>query len=877
MNRLIGSVAIVSLVATSALSSTAVTTSNVNFRSGPTISSEKFGVLSEGTEVELLDCNDSGSWCAVALGNQNGFVSGKYLSLIEADQESADAWPRSYDVGDGATLVLYEPQFSEWQDFETLQALIAAEFLETAESSPVFGVIGLSGLTTRDIEKREIVVSDVSVTQVDFGAFGRDEISRISLAVGKLLPTGPIEIPEERVLVSLAAQEHLVDTKGLKAEPPIVFVSEDPARLLITDGPAIYAPVRGGDALEFVVNTNWDLFRLENVHWLRDGEAWQTAEALTGPWKAVTALPSALQSLPEDGNWTDARAALPPLAYDEGAPRLIYSDDPAELLLFEGEPRLVHVEGGDLEWAENTEADLFRLKTTGTWYFLASGRWFSAPSLDGPWTFATPDLPGDFQNIPVNAPYYSVRASVPGTSEASEARLRASIPELARLEISAIEAPEVAYDGDPKFEPIEGTALQYAVNTAWQVIQVADQYFLVADGIWFVSDSPEGPWEVAREVPEQIYDIPASSPAHNVTYVYVKEDGPDYVWTGYTPGYVWTFLAWGAIVYGSGWYYPPYWGTTPGGPVYWPRPVTYGAGAYYNPARGTFGRYGYAYGPYRGIEARSAYNPRTGTYVRGAQVHGPGGSRGFVAASNPRLGARGVARGGSSVYGSWGSAAVQRGSEYARIKGGQTAAGGKGVKWDSSQGSGFVVDGRRGNVVAGRDGNVYRKVGNDWQRFDGSWKSASAPRREDLQRAGGTTPRAQPGAGRLPVRDRTSTGRLPQAGTLPSLGSRTPTGTQPKATTPARTPSGSWTPPQVETDYRSRERANQRSIERSRAATPSYQSRPSTTRSRPSAQPSHARPSSRSYSGARAGGRSGGGGRGGGGRGGGGRGGGGRR
>ena len=106
MNRLIGSVAIVSLVATSALSSTAVTTSNVNFRSGPTISSEKFGVLSEGTEVELLDCNDSGSWCAVALGNQNGFVSGKYLSLIEADQESADAWPRSYDVGDGATLVL---------------------------------------------------------------------------------------------------------------------------------------------------------------------------------------------------------------------------------------------------------------------------------------------------------------------------------------------------------------------------------------------------------------------------------------------------------------------------------------------------------------------------------------------------------------------------------------------------------------------------------------------------------------------------------------------------------------------------------------------------------------------------------------------------
>ena len=62
-----------------------------------------------------------------------------------------------------------------------------------------------------------------------------------------------------------------------------------------------------------------------------------------------------------------------------------------------------------------------------------TGRWFSAPDFAGPWTFATPTLPADFQKIPLEHPRSRVLASVPGTDEANEAILVAQIPQTARV------------------------------------------------------------------------------------------------------------------------------------------------------------------------------------------------------------------------------------------------------------------------------------------------------------------------------------------------------------------------------------------------------------------------------------------------------------
>jgi hypothetical protein len=609
MHRIIALTFVPILASAPALAAPGTTTTSVNFRSGPGTNFSSIRTLPAGTALDIGECEGSGSWCAVTVKGQRGFVSGRYL------QESDDpkGWPRAYEVGEKGRMVLYQPQFTKWTDFKTIEALVAAEFVKAPDAKPVFGVIGLRGATSYDEDADEVVITDITVTELNFSGLGRNDLTALAVETGKLLPTGPITVSEARVTASLAEQERMTDVAGLKADAPPIFVSTKPAILVQADGEPAYAPVKGVAGLSFVINTNWDLFRADEsgALYLRDDTHWLTARAVDGPWSPVTELPAPPKGLPDDENWDDARAAVPPEPYREGAaPKIIRTNAPSELILFDGEPALEDVPGTSLQWASNSESDVFFDKAGKQWYVLLSGRWFRTAALSGPWAFATPDLPADFRNIPEDAPYYAVRSSIPGTSESAEARLKASIPTTARVEAGSI-TPVVAYTGDAQFAPIESTDLTFATNTNETVIKVGSQYFLLQDGVWFVADSPDGPWQLARVVPDEIYQIPPSSPVYSATYVRVYETEPEAVWYGYTMGYLSGFLAWGTYIYGTGWYYPPYWYNWPGYsyPIYYPRPVTWGLGAYYNPVRGVYGRYGYGYGPYRGIAGARSWNP----------------------------------------------------------------------------------------------------------------------------------------------------------------------------------------------------------------------------------------------------------------------------
>ena len=183
-------------------------------------------------------------------------------------------------------------------------------------------------------------------------------------------------------------------------------------------------------------------------------------------------------------------------------PTIYARTEPAELIVIDGDPTLSLIANSDLAWVNNSEADLFLSASDGHFYFLVSGRWFKADTLDGPWTFATPDLPADFLSIPDDHPRADVRALVPGTPEAEEAVMLAQIPQKATVDREGLETEvEVEYAGEPEFSPIDGTAMSYGVNTANDVIKVGDLYYLCFQAVWFVSTGPAGPWEVTDAVP----------------------------------------------------------------------------------------------------------------------------------------------------------------------------------------------------------------------------------------------------------------------------------------------------------------------------------------------------------------------------------------
>ena len=304
---------------------------------------------------------------------------------------------------------------------------------------------------------------------------------------------------------------------------------------------------------------------------------------------------------------------------------------------------------------------------TGPVYYLVAGRWFSAPDFTGPWTFATPTLPADFKKIPLEHERSRVLASVPGTDQAAEAVLLAQVPQTARVNKKELKAPEVAYQGDPQFEPIETTTVQRAVNTDKDIFKVGDLYYMCYQGVWFVGKSATGPWEVAETVPQEIYKIPASSPAHHVTYVTVEDDDDDeWVTFAAAAGYTGMMVAWGCAVWGTGWYYPPYSGLRRLLSVLLPHFPTYGYSAWYNPWTGAYGRSAAST-----VRTAAPASARATTRAPAPTRAAPRRTDRTARAASRRPTTRapaptGDTRQGSNVYGSWGSTAVQRGDDWAK-------------------------------------------------------------------------------------------------------------------------------------------------------------------------------------------------------------------
>ncbi|HXI29860.1 MAG TPA: hypothetical protein VNG89_15585, partial [Vicinamibacterales bacterium] len=514
-------------------------------------------------------------------------------------------WPRAYLSPRDAAVVLYEPQIASWDGRARMVAYAAIAYQAKGAEKPALGTVKVEAATSVSMPSRLVRFSPIRVTETSFASLGRDELQDIVGEITSGIPDQERVIGLDRVLAQVDKSQITpknVDT--VKADPPSIFYSSRPAILVTFDGDPIWAAIEHND-LKFAVNTNWDVFQHEptKTFFLRNNRTWLKAADVKGPWTQASSLPASFSKLPADDNWKDVRAALPVAAGSgQAVPTVFTSTAAAELILVRGAPVYSPVAGTRLLWLSNTESDVFRLGSSGPIYYLVSGRWFSATDVKGPWTFATPNLPEDFRKISLEHPRSRVLASVPGTPQATEAVLLSQVPQTARVKRRELKAPDVDYQGAPQFDPIPPTTVARAVNTDKDIIKVGDLYYMCFQGVWFMARSATGPWEVTGSVPKEIYEIPASSPAHHVTYVTVVEDDSDDEWVTFAAvaGYTGMMVAWGCAVWGTGWYYPPY--VYYGGfyPVYYPFYPTYGYGAWYNPWTGGFGRGAAWYGPYGG-------------------------------------------------------------------------------------------------------------------------------------------------------------------------------------------------------------------------------------------------------------------------------------
>ena len=624
-------------------------------------------------------------------------------------------WPRQYS--DGATkLVVYQPQVDAWANFKKLTARHAVSLTINKTARPVWGVLSIAFETVVNTSSRTVALENFAVTDISYPAAKDEAEASVWRALTtKLLPAYPTTVALDRILAYMDAAPLNSRQTDVQLAPPAILVSSQPAVLVIIDGKPIPVDLEKTN-LQKIVNTNWDLFfdRQGSRYYLRDDKVWLSAKELTDAWMPVDKLPKDFSQLPATESYKEVlQSSLKPQK-PSIVKLVLVAGKPTELIVVAGQPALAAIAGTNLMWVTNTECDVFFDAAAKQFYFLTSGRWFRSSELkSNQWEAATTTLPEDFQKIPVNHPRAHVLSAVPGTREAEEAVLNASIPQIATIDRKSAKA-EVKYAGDPKFEAIGATGVSYASNTPNDVLRSNGQYYMCLDGVWFVSKESNGPWTAADEIPEQIYSIPPSSPKYHLTFVNVYYSTADTVTYGYTAGYTGIYVGSGVAMWGTGYDYPPYYAAG-SYPEYWPSSYyTYGASAWYNPATGTYRRGSAVYGPYGGYARGAAYNPATGGYCWGRPAWGAYGAAAAGGFYNPSAATWGGGYRASNGYQSWGATAVSR-SDGARSR--------------DRKGAGNSRQGHAGDFYAGKDGNVYKRdPSGHWYRNNGStWQIVSLP------------------------------------------------------------------------------------------------------------------------------------------------------
>ncbi len=648
------------------------------------------------------------------------------------------SWPNVIHTG-GATVTIYEPQPTSWPDRTTVYAT-AAMMIGKPDVKTIVGTVDISAATTTDFTTRSVTFSNIHVLATHFPMLDTTQAAQLQTKITALAAKmGGRWIPLDTLL--LALNETPVQTQPVATvdTPPVIFHSNAPAILVVTDGAPVMTPLKN-TGLTFAVNTNWSLFQQTATgRWfLLDGTKWLSAPDFTGPYQPAGVLPADFSKLPNDPSFSDVRKYVPNGPAPARPPTVFVSTKPAQIIVTDGAPKLAPIAGTPLQFVTNTEADVIFDPASRNYFVLFSGRWFSAPGLNGPWTYATPTLPATFALIPADGPQAAVLASVPGTAQAQEALITAQIPNQTSLPVTT--TTQVTYAGAPHFVPIAGTSMTYAVNTAAQVVGVNGMYYNCYNGAWFVAHAPTGPWVLAASVPAVIYTIPPSSPLYPVVYVRVYSASPTVIVVGYTAGYTMGMISpYGVVVYGTGYYYPPV--VIAGAvPIYYPYPYTYAGGVRYVSATGGWTTGGAVYGPYGGVAARSYYNPATGAYAHGSAVWGPNGGAAYGSFSNPSTGRYGSTSQSWTPYGRSGSSTITGPNGSVHTQSGSNAYGSAG-KFNASNGAygGTVhnaangnntsaVKAANGNVYAGHNGNVYQHSSSGWSQYDdGSFKPVTPP------------------------------------------------------------------------------------------------------------------------------------------------------
>jgi hypothetical protein len=332
-------------------------------------------------------------------------------SKTQTKPPSESGWPRTFTSGTDA-FTIYQPQVDKW-DGNGVDLYSAVELTTGKDNSGKYGVVWFQARTEVDKLNRLVTLDQAQVTKVKFPVAPEKE-PELTALLDKTLPGATKTISLDRLEAALEAEGPPIKGVDVKNDPPKIIFTTKPSLLVLTDGMPQLREIQGTE-LQRVINTRAILlFETDKKkYFLRVQDWWLEAKELEGPWTYAKKLPGDMKKAEEfvvanasaqdpGGGQPNQQPSLKAAGKKAEIPVVYVVFGPTEMIETKGEPQYVPIPGTGLEYAENTNGNLFRLG--GEYYVLISGRWFKAPSLDGPWAFVGgTNFPPDFVKIPPNS------------------------------------------------------------------------------------------------------------------------------------------------------------------------------------------------------------------------------------------------------------------------------------------------------------------------------------------------------------------------------------------------------------------------------------------------------------------------------------------
>jgi hypothetical protein len=218
-----------------------------------------------------------------------------------------------------------------------------------------------------------------------------------------------------------------------------------------------------------------------------------TVEAEIPKWDLVVTLDQLETSL---ASTEKERASTENLKSDP--PIILFSQTPAVLVNFDGDPETRAIENSPYERVVNTAFLIIKDKNSGSFYLSNGQTWYTARNARGPWS-VTDKTPADVQAM---------------VKPDADAEKDSGPPPRV---ITATEPTElVVTEGAPKWAALTGNDLLYVSNTETTMVKeiATNKYYVLLSGRWFSSQALDGPWSYERsdQLPASFKKIAPASP-----------------------------------------------------------------------------------------------------------------------------------------------------------------------------------------------------------------------------------------------------------------------------------------------------------------------------------------------------------------------------